>query len=822
MAAGQSRLNWFGWLRSFLEGWVRAKLVPDENIFFELNVDPNRPVCYVLKSNTIFDFLVLDIFCQKKGLPRPLASVDELGSTKDAASIYLSHVGILRTYGAYRNEPPSPFFKLLRRAQMENGFDVQMVPVSVFWGRAPNRSEPSVFKLFFPDDDRAGFLLKLLIVLAQGKSVVLNFSKPILLREQLTTSQGIEQTARKLTRVVRVHFQTLRTALLGPGLISRNRVIETLIRGKALRSAIDDECRKKNIPRVRAERLAKEYISEIAAEVSPEVISGMSVLLKRLWTKIYSGVQIEHIERVRNLPPNAEVVYVPCHRSHMDYLLLNYVLYDQHFLTPHVAAGINLNFWPVGSFLRRLGAFYIRRTFNNNRLYSVAFSEYVAFLLQKGYPVQFFLEGGRSRTGKLLQPKTGMVAMVVSSFLRNHDRPIFFVPVYFSYDRVAEVKTYRKELSGSKKKAESVGQLVQGRKALKSSHGHAYIGFAEPLDLKSFLDCYQPGWADQTYSLDSKPTWLNPVVQGVAQNVMVRINEVAIAGSVALVSLILLATRQRALPEDELIAHVEKFQNLFKLRPYSLDARLPDLPGKVVVENAEEFGKLSRFSHPGGDVIHAVEPQASFMSYYRNNIAHLFAIPSVIAYFLQNNDSIQEKVIIHGVKMMYPILKKEFFLRWDESEVEIVVLGYIKTMLEIGLLGRGHDDSLVRPEMTTYEFNILRTLGLVLGASLERFALAAQLLSQYGPDDVFGMEDFQKRCVMMAQRISLLTGATDLELPSAQVFAAILEQLADHRMIERVDDRSWKRTEKFKESFEVTSALLSHDIRQNMSRVKGI
>ncbi len=822
MAAGQSRLNWFGWLRSFLEGWVRAKLVPDEDILADLGVDPNRPICYVLKSNTIFDFLVLDIFCQKKGLPRPLASIDELGARKDAASIYLSHVGILRTYGAYRNEPPSPFFKLLRRAQMEDGFDVQMVPVSVFWGRAPNRSEPSVFKLFFPDDDRAGFLQKLLIVLAQGKSVAVNFSKPILLREQLTASQGIEQTARKLTRVVRVHFQTLRAAVLGPGLVSRSRVIETLIRGKGLRTAIDDECRKKNIPRVRAERLAKEYISEIAAEVSPEVISGTSVLLKRLWTKIYSGVRVEHIERVRNLPANAEVVYVPCHRSHMDYLLLNYVLYDQRILTPHVAAGINLNFWPVGSFLRRLGAFYIRRTFNNNRLYSVAFTEYVAFLLHKGYPVQFFLEGGRSRTGKLLQPKTGMVAMVVSSFLRNHDRPIFFVPVYFSYDRVAEVKTYRKELAGSKKKAESVGQLVQGRKALKSSHGHAYIGFAEPLDLRAYLDRHQPGWADQTYGLDSKPTWLNPLVQGVAQNVMVRINEAAIAGSVALVSLILLATRQRALPEEELIAYIEKFQQLFKLMPYSPDARLPDVSAKTVVENAEEYGKLSRFSHPGGDVIHAIEPQASYIVYYRNNIAHLFTIPSVIAYFLQHNDSIEEKVILHGIKMFYLILKKEFFLHWEESEIESVVSAYIKTMLDIKLLARAQDGSLIRPEMTSIEFNILRTLGLVVGASMERFALASQLLSQYGSNAVFGMDDFQKRCVMMAQRISLLTGATELELPSAQVFTSILDQLAEHRMIERVDEKTWRLTDKFSESIEVSSALLSLDIRQNLSRMKGL
>ena len=555
MTTGQSRLQWFGWLRTFLEGWVRAKVVPPENIFQELGIDPSRPVCYVLKSNSIFDFLVMDIFCARNRLPRPTAGVEHLGEGKDASSIYLSHVGILRTYGAYRNEPPSPFYKLLRRAKSEPDFDTQLVPVSVFWGRDPGRGEPSVFKLFFPDDDRASFFQKLLIVLAQGKSCVVNYSKPIMLREQIDETKSIEQTARKLTRVVRVHFQNKRTALLGPGLISRSRVIETLIRGKALRVAIDDECRKKNISRDRAERLAKEYISEIAAEVSPEMLAGLSILLKRLWNKIYAGVQVEHIERLRNLPANAEIVYVPCHRSHMDYLLLNYVLYDNRFLTPHVAAGINLNFWPVGSFLRRVGAFYIRRTFNNNRLYAVAFSEYVSFLLQKGFPVQFFLEGGRSRSGKVLQPKTGMVAMVVSSFLRNHDRPIYFVPVYIGYDRVAEVKTYRKELSGSKKKAESVGQLVEGRKALRSSHGRAFISIAEPIDLGTYLDRAQPDWNQHVYDMDSKPQWLNPVVQGIATKVMTSINEAAVGGSVSLVSLILLATRQRALPEDELIAH---------------------------------------------------------------------------------------------------------------------------------------------------------------------------------------------------------------------------------------------------------------------------
>jgi glycerol-3-phosphate O-acyltransferase len=821
MSVGYSRLQWFGWLRTFLNSWVRVNVEPSENIFETLEVDSKLPVCYVLKSNSIFDFLILDLHCARKGLPRPLSYLDELGSTKDATSIYLSRVGVLRTYGAYRNEPPSPFFKLLGRVNAEPDFDVQLVPISVFWGRGAARSQVSILKLLFTDDDRASFFHKLFIVLAQGKNVTLTYSKPILLREQHFSSSAIDETARKLTRVVRVHFQSLRTAILGPGLISRNRVIETLVRGKTLKLAIDDESRKKGVPRERSELLAKEYISEIAAELSPEVIAGLAILLRRLWAKIYTEVKLENVERVRNIPANAEIVYVPCHRSHLDYLLLNSVLFESRLVSPHIAAGINLNFWPVGSLLRRVGAFYIRRSFNNNRLYAAVFSEYVAFLIQKGFPVQFFLEGGRSRTGKLLAPKTGVLAMVVNSFLKNHDRPIYFVPVYMGYDRVLEVKTYRKELTGAKKKTESVGQLVASRKALNSTHGRAYVSFAEPFSLGDFLDAKQPGWANTKYDEESKVAWLNPLVHSVANRIMVSINETAAAGSVALVSLILLATRQRALPEDELIAHVEAFQRLAKAAPYSANSSVPSGTGKSIVEEAETFARLSRFSHPGGDVIHAVEPQASYIVYYRNNIAHLFCLPAVIAYFLQHNDSIHEKNIREGVLAVYPILKKEFFLRWDISEVDEMVSAYVQVFIELGFFARSDSGVISRPSMTSPEFSILRTLALIMGAALERFAIATHLLNQYDSGIAFKMEEFQKKCVLMSQRISLLSGTTDLELPSPQLYVYVLEQLAVLEMIEKLPEQAWKLTDRFPEMLKITSALLSVDVRQSMARVKG-
>jgi len=503
----------------------------------------------------------------------------------------------------------------------------------------------------------------------------------------------------------------------------------------------------------------------------------------------------------------------------MDYLLLNYVLYDHGEVTPHVAAGVNLNFWPVGSLLRRFGAFYIRRTFNNNRLYAVVFSEYVSFLLQRGAPLQFFLEGGRSRTGKLLHPKTGMVSMVFQSYMRSQSRPFYFLPVYIGYDNVMEVKSYRRELAGTKKQSESVGQLVKTRKALRRSHGQAYIGFGEPIDLGAFLDQEYPVWREQTYSLDSKPGWLSPAVNKLAFRVMKDINENAAVGPVAFTALILHASRTKAMAEEELVAHIELFLDILRRVPYSDSVRLPEIPARTIIERAEKFGRMNRFQHPGGDVIHLLEPQASYSIYVRNNIAHVFALPSLIAYFLQHNDHIADEFILRGCEMIYPVLKKEFFLRWESSEVRSVAKSYIEVFLELKLFERREDGLLTRPDVTRNEFTALRTLGLVIGAAVERYSVAVNLLHQYQGPGVFKAEEFQARCVMMAQRISLLTGATDSELPSAALFKVILDQLAEENHLEATSE-GYRITPNFEQVYEVTSSLLSVDIRHSMSRVR--
>ena len=252
-----------------------------------------------------------------------------------------------------------------------------------------------------------------------------------------------------------------RAARIGPDLSHRRTIVTRVLRTRAVRAAVAQEMREKKITRRQAMLQAQKYAEEIAANYSHAFVRFMEHALTRLWNRLYDGVVFGHVETLEQLAEGNEIVYVPCHRSHMDYLLLSYAIYVQGYAIPHIAAGINLNLPVVGRFLRKGGAFFIRRSFRGNALYTVVFMNYLAAIMARGHSIEYFIEGGRSRTGRLLQPKTGMLSMTVRSFLRDPARPVVFLPVYFGYERIVEGTTYIGELSGKPKEKESVFGLLR-------------------------------------------------------------------------------------------------------------------------------------------------------------------------------------------------------------------------------------------------------------------------------------------------------------------------------------------------------------------------
>jgi len=422
-----------------------------------------------------------------------------------------------RKEGFFVRRPAKGGSKRLQRlvdASKNGEQELLLVPVAIYWGRSPDK-ERSIVKLLFAENwNVIGRTRKFFTTLIHGRNTLLRFSEALPLRSVATASSDPALAFRKASRILRVHFRQRRAATVGPDLSHRATLVKQVLRAPAVRKIIDaeagDDFRKQEVARRKAEK----YALEIAANISYPTIRIVERFLSRLWNKIYDGIELNHIERVHDVASNKEVVYVPCHRSHFDYLLLGYIMYEQGLHIPHVAAGINLNLPVVGGILRRGGAFFLRRSFKGNRLYAAVFDAYIHEVIVKGYSMEYFVEGGRSRTGRLLQPKGGMLVMTVNSFVRDPQRPIVFVPIYFGYEKLIEGDSFISELGGAKKKKESLGGLIRSIKSLRDQFGKVYVNVGQPIELEPLLDRAYPAWRTHERQNCERPAFRIPFEGG--------------------------------------------------------------------------------------------------------------------------------------------------------------------------------------------------------------------------------------------------------------------------------------------------------------------
>ncbi len=459
---------WRWSVRKILGLWVKATIKPEDAA--AAVAARARPVCYVLERESRTDLAVLDNACAQLQLPRPERRLT-VGNRRSKAYFELVRRTPFRRARAHLRAPRQ-LVQLVEAAAADSSFDVDLVPVAIFWGRAPLK-EDSLWRLLFTEDwVLVGGFRKLLKVVFNGRNTVVYFGEPIPLRESmcdLTPQRGV----RRLLRSLRAELRAQRASTIGPDLSHRRTMVAHILKTQAVRRAVRHEIQGRaeqgraeqgsmRRQRRRAALLrARKYALEIAANYSQAFVTFMALLLGRLWNRLYDGVEFEHVDKLSEIGDGAEIIYVPCHRSHMDYLLLSYVIYRKGFAVPHIAAGANLNMPVVGHFLRKGGAFFMRRSFKGDALYAAVFTRYLGFMMARGHPLEYFIEGGRSRTGRLLAPRTGMLSMTVRSYVRDPKRPVVFMPVYFGYERIVEGRTYLGELSGQPKQKESIVGLVE-------------------------------------------------------------------------------------------------------------------------------------------------------------------------------------------------------------------------------------------------------------------------------------------------------------------------------------------------------------------------
>jgi len=545
-------------------------------------------------------------------------------------------------------------------------------------------------------------------------------------------------------------------------------------------------------------------MEEVAADFSYEAIKVTDRVMGWLWSRLYQGINVHGGERVRQLAQDGhEIVYVPCHRSHMDYLLLSYVLYHQGLVPPHIAAGINLNFWPAGPIFRRLGAFFIRRTFKGNKLYSTVFREYLGELFSRGYSVEYFVEGGRSRTGRLLDPKTGTLSMTLQAMLRGGSRPITFVPIYIGYEHVMEVGTYAKELRGAAKEKESFLQMVRGLRKLRNL-GQGYVNFGEPLPLMNYLNKNVPEWRDAIDPIEpQRPAWMTPAVNDIAAKLMVRINEAGAANAMNLCVTALLASRQRSLTREQLIEQLECYTQLLRNVPYSPEATVPDMSAEALLDHAMGMNKFETEQDSIGDIIILPREQAVLMTYYRNNIHHMLVMPSLIAAIVQQHREISEAELLRQVSLVYPMLKSELFLRWDKAELPALLNALGAEMARQGLITL--QDGQLR--MTPARHRSLQLLAAGIRETLQRFAITFAILSA---KPAINRGTLEKESRTLAQRLSVLHGINAPEFFDKAVFTALVLTLRDEGYISDKGDADAERSHMM---WQMLAELVTSDVR---------
>lgn len=806
-------IYWF--VRRILYIFVKTTVQPDD--IKTLNFDPEKPILYVLKNKSIADLLVLDEECKALSLPRPTGGLVIPGHKEKTASFFLAE-----PKSAFNRKPviqslPAKLVRTVDAVAKTEDQDVQIVPVSIFWGRVPDK-ENSIFKLLFSDTwSVPGFFRKLVIILVQGRATRLHFNEAISIRQTLEDSDSNERTVRKISRVLRVHFRRIRETVVGPDLSHRRTIVNTVLRKPAVVKAIEDQAAKSNAPKRKVAGEGRKYAEEIAADYSHSVIRIYEVVLTWLWNKLYDGVSITGWERLHKVATDNVVIYVPCHRSHIDYLLMSYALFKHGLVPPHIAAGVNLNLPVLGTILRHGGAFFLRRSFKGNRLYTAVFNEYVNEVFDRGFSVEYFIEGGRSRTGRLLQPRPGMLSMTVRSFLRTQRRQFVFVPIYFGYEKVMEGGTYVGELHGKAKKKESIFDIFRTLRKIRGTFGQVHVNFGEPIHLNDQLDKIKPGWRQEPYDEDNQPPWISEVVKDLGQRIITHINDAAVVNPVSLLSQVMLATNKHALDENQLEKQLNLYLGILRAVPYSPLTVLPEMTGREVIAYGERLEVLQRRKHSLGDILLVEEDKAVLLTYFRNNNLHLFALPSLLARLLINNRRISQQELIRICQQTYPFLQSELFLHFSQQDLADYIDQVLKKFTAEGLVIK-MDQEYWSPEPSSKEYISLTILANAIRQTLERFFIAVDILTRAG-SGVLSRNHLENLCHLMAQRMSLLYEFSAPEFFDKALFKNFLQALLKNGTIWVNEEGKLAFDSRLANSERETHLILSADVREAIQQV---
>ncbi|GMQ85552.1 MAG: glycerol-3-phosphate 1-O-acyltransferase [Acidimicrobiia bacterium] len=521
-------------------------------------------------------------------------------------------------------------------------------------------------------------------------------------------------------------------------------IAEVLVRTRGFQQGVAALAETEGVPVETMRQRTGRYLREMAATHSPFVIDAVTGLMGWIISLGYNELDYssEKLQELYKLGQDHSLVFLPSHKSNADHLVLQYALYENDFPPNHTAGGENLDFLPVGPMIRRSGIFFIRREFKDNEPYKFVLRQYLDHLLEKRFPLEWYLEGGRSRTGKLREPRYGLLAYVVDAYRRGLVDDVVLIPVSIAYDQISDIASYAAEQQGLGKEKEGATWLVRTISGLRHKYGSIYLRFGSPMSLSDTVP--------QGVDLTSEEGRL--VVPKIAFEVSKRINDATPITPVSLVTLALLSQSATGLTLDETMTVLEPFlayverRNLPTTVPLSLTT--PDEVGSALGALLDN-DVLSRIQGPADDV-YVIEPdQHLTAAYYRNTIIHFFVNASIVEVAVAGMHRDRSTGVDEFLSRAFAwraLLRFDFFFD-SRDEFRDVILEELRLACpEAVSCLEGGDLNIVLASLAPY------ATPAVLRPFIEAYRLVADVLVRAAPGEELSRSEIQQRALELGRQ----------------------------------------------------------------------
>ncbi len=533
------------------------------------------------------------------------------------------------------------------------------------------------------------------------------------------------------------------------------------------------------------------YLQELRTAHSPFAIDLMMQLARSLFSRGY-GAQVDYdlaqIERTRDALERAPGIILPSHKSNLDSAVTSVAFADNRLAVPTTFGGINMAFWPMGSIARKAGRVFIRRDIKGNPVYKFVLREYLGYLAEKRFSLEWYIEGGRSRTGKLLPPKLGLLTYLVAAYREGRVEDLNLMPISIAYDQLHEVSEFAAEAKGGAKKAENLAWFVRFFRAQREPFGRIYFRIAEPVSLRAML-----GPPDGGKSEGDEETL---AVQKVAFEVSTRINDVTPITGTSLAALVLLSHRGRALTLDEIFQELEEYLALAVGRrlPIAPSARLPDAESVRRILEALAGHNVVAIHRGGLQTVYSIGPdQHLAAAFYRNTIIHFFINDAVIELALLkavDQPTDREAAFWEEVFRLRDLLKFEFFFK-EKNEFRAAVDRELKLQAPNWATalngGRDQVNALIKSLRPITAPGVLRSF-------FEAYVVVADTLDAHGLGAHFDEKKFLNSCGSVGRQYMLQKKIQSPESVSKHLFQTGLQLARNHKLLDMTDNMAARRT----------------------------